>query len=132
MIGLDAEILLRLFDRSEPALTGRVEALVSVAAPEGGCFVHPLVLVEVASRLERSFKLTRAAIAEYLERILRAPEFTIPNANVALAAVEQFRAGKTAFSDCLLAALKQACGCDVTVTFDVCSAESAGFTLLKG
>lgn len=132
MIGLDAEILLRLFDQSEPALTGRVEALVTIAPPEGGCFVHPLVLVEVASRLERTFKLKRAAIAAYLERIVRAPEFTIPNANEALAAVEQFRAGEAAFSDCLLAALNRACGCDVTVTFDVCTAESAGFTLLKG
>jgi predicted nucleic-acid-binding protein len=132
MIGLDAEILLRLFDQSEPALTGRVEALVSIAAPEGGCFVHPLVLVEVASRLERTFKLKRVAIAEYLERIVLAPEFTIPNANEALVAVEHFKSGETAFSDCLLAALNQACGCDVTVTFDVCTAESAGFTLLKG
>jgi predicted nucleic-acid-binding protein len=132
MIGLDAEILLRLFDRSEPALTGRVEALVTIAAPEGGCFVHPLVLVELASRLERSFKLKRPAIAEYLERILRAPEFTIPNANEALIAVENFKSGETAFSDCLLAALNRACGCDVTVTFDMCTAESAGFTLLKG
>jgi predicted nucleic-acid-binding protein len=128
MIGLDAEILLRLFDRSEPALTGRVEALVT----KGGCFVHLLVLVEVASRLERTFKLKRVAIAEYLERIIRAPEFTIPNANEALAAVEHFKSGNTAFSDCLLAALNQACGCDVTVTFDVCTAESAGFALLKG
>jgi predicted nucleic-acid-binding protein len=132
MIGLDAEILLRLFDRSEPALTGRVEALVSIAALEGGCFVHPLVLVEVASRLERIFKLERGAIAEYLERILRAPEFTIPNAREALAAVEEFKSGKTAYSDCLLAALNLAGGCDVTVTFDVCTAESAGFTLLAG
>lgn len=132
MIGLDADILLRLFDRREPALTGRVEALVTVAAPEGGCFVHPLVLVEIASRLERAFKLEREAVADYLEHILRAPEFTIPNADEALAAVEHFRAGKTTFSDCLLAALNRASGCDVTVTFDVCTAESAGFALLKG
>jgi predicted nucleic-acid-binding protein len=132
MIGLDAEILLRLFDRSEPALTSRVEALVSVAAPDGGCFVHPLVLAEAASKLERAFKLERAAVAEYLEHILRAPEFVIPNADEALAAVEDFRAGKAAYSDCLLAALNRACGCEVTVTFDVCNAESAGFALLKG
>lgn len=132
MIGLDAEILLRLFDRSEPALTARAEALVSIAAPEGGCFVHPLALAELAAKLERVFKLERAAVAEYLERILRAPEFTIPHADEALAAVAQFKAGKTAYGDCLLAALNLAGGCDVTVTFDVCTAESAGFTLLAG
>ena len=132
MIGLDAEILLRLFDRSEPALTDRVEALVGIAAPEGGCFVHPLALVEVVSRLERVFKLEREAVAEYLEHILRAPEFTIPNAHEAIMAVEHFRTGKAAFSDCLLAALNQASGCEITVTFDVRTAESAGFALLKG
>ena len=132
MIGLDAEILLRLFDRSDPVLTARVEALLTVAPPEGGCFVHPLVLADVASRLERIYKLQRPAIAAYLERILRAPEFTIPDADEALAALEDFRSGKSAFSDCLLAALNRAYGCDVTVTFDVCTAESAGFALLKG
>jgi len=132
MIGLDAEILLRLFDRSDPVLTARVEALLTVAPPEGGCFVHPLALADVASRLERIYKLQRPAIAAYLERILRAPEFTIPDADEALAAVEDFRSGKSAFSDCLLAALNRAYGCDVSVTFDVCTAESAGFALLKG
>ncbi len=132
MIGLDADVVLRLFDRSQPALTGRVEALVSIAAPEGGCFIHPLVLVEIATRLERIFKLERPAVAEYLERILRAPEFTIANADAALAAVAHFKSGKTAYGDCLLAALNLACGCDVTVTFDACTAESAGFTLLAG
>ena len=132
MIGLDAEILLRLFDRSDPALTTRVEALLTVAPPEGGCFVHALVLADVASRLERTYKLERAAIAAYLERILRAPEFTIPDAEEALEAVEAFRSGKTAFSDCLLAVLNRTHGCEVTVTFDMCTAESAGFALLKG
>jgi hypothetical protein len=32
----------------------------------------------------------------------------------------------------MLAALNRAYGCDVTVTFDMCTAESAGFTLLRG
>jgi predicted nucleic-acid-binding protein len=132
MIGLDAEILLRLFDRSDPALTSRAEGIVSIAPPEGGCFVHPLALAGVASRLERVFKLPREAVAEYLERILRAPEFTIPSAGEALQAVEHFRSGKAAFSDCLLAELNLASGCEVTATFDARTAESAGFTLLKG
>ncbi|HLL26580.1 MAG TPA: PIN domain-containing protein [Xanthobacteraceae bacterium] len=132
MIGLDAGTLLRLFDRSDPALTHRVEALVAIAPPEDGCFVHPLALVEVASQLERVFRLKREAVAEYLERILRAPEFTIPNAKEALAAVAEFRSGKAAFADCMLAALNRTAGCEVTVTLDICTAESAGFSLLKG
>jgi predicted nucleic-acid-binding protein len=132
MIGLDAETLLRLFDRGDPGLTARVEALLTIAPPDGGCFVHPLALVELATRLERAFGLGRPAIADYLDRILRAPEFTVADVNETLEALEAFRSGKTAFADCLLAALNRAHGCDVTVTFDECTAESAGFTLLRG
>lgn len=131
MIGLDTGVLLRLFDR-HPELTARVEALVAVAPPEGGCFVHPLVLAEFANRLEREFKLPRGAIAEYLERILRAPEFTILDTDQALEALGRFRACEATFSDCLLAALNQSHGCEVTVTFDPRAAACAGFALLKG
>jgi len=132
MIGLDAHVLMRLFDRSDPVLTSRAEGIVSVAPPEGGCFVHPLALVEMALRLERVFKLPREAVAEYLDRILRAPEFTIPASGEALLAVEHYRSGKASFSDCLLGELNLAAGCEITATFDPHTADSAGFTLLKG
>jgi predicted nucleic-acid-binding protein len=132
VIGLDTDVLLRVFDRRDPRLTARAEGIVAVAPPEDGCFVHPLVLAEFAGRLEREFKLPRAAIAEYLERILRAPEFTIADGDEALEALDRFRASETSFSDCLLATLNRSHGCEVTVTFDTRTAECAGFTLLKG
>jgi predicted nucleic-acid-binding protein len=132
VIGLDATVLLRLFDRSSPELTARAEGIVAVAPPEGGCFVHPLVLADFAVRLERDFKLPRLAVADYLERVLRAPEFTVADVDEALEAVDRFRASEAAFSDCLLGALNQSRGCDITASFNRRTAECAGFTLLKG
>jgi predicted nucleic-acid-binding protein len=132
VIGLDAGVLLRLFDRSDQALTARVEGIVSVAPPEGGCFVDPLVLADFAARLEADFKLPRHAVADYLERILRAPELSVGDADEALEALNRFRATGATFGDCLLAAINQSHGCDITVTFDRRTAKCAGFTLLKG
>ena len=132
MIGLDTGVLLRLFDRSDPALTKRAEGIVSVAPPEGGCFVHPLVLADFAARLEGDFKLPRPAVADYVERILRAPELTVGDAEEVQEALDCFRTTGAKFSDCLLAASNQSEGCEVTVTFDRRTAKCAGFTLLKG
>lgn len=132
MIGIDTGVLLRVFDRREPSLSVVAERLIARAGREGSCLVHPLVLAEFAWILERDFKLPRSAVADYLERILGAPEFTIPGLDEALKAVEHFRAGSTSFSDCFLAELNLSAGCDATATFNVCAAESAGFSLLAG
>lgn len=132
MIGIDTGVLLRLFDRGEPSLSAAAERLIARAGREGACFLHPLVLAEFAGILEGDFKLPRGAVADYLERVLSAPEFTIPCLDEALKGVEHFRRGSTPFSDCFLAELNLAAGCDTTVTFDVCAAESAGFSLLVG
>jgi len=132
MIGLDASILSHLFDRRDPVLTARAEGLVAVAPPEGGCLVHPLALAEFAARLERDFGLSRQAVADYLERIVRATEFTVADADEAVEALDRFRGTEATFADCLLGILNETHGCEVTVTFDRRTAGCAGFTLLKG
>lgn len=132
MIGLDTGVLLRLFERGEPVLSAAADRLVAQEGSKGNCLIHPLVLVEIAWTLERAFKFDRVAIANYLDRIVRAPEFTIPGVQAARTAVERFRDGQAGFSDCLLAELNFEAGCNTTATFDVCAAKSAGFTLLTG
>jgi predicted nucleic-acid-binding protein len=91
----------------------------------------PLVLAEIGNTLERMLK-DRTAVADYLEYILRAPEFRIPEARAVLVALASYRAGKGPFSSCLLAALNQAAGCETTVTFAADIDPSAGFTRLTG
>jgi len=132
VIGIDSGVLLRLFDRENASLSATADRLIADAGSEGACFINPLVLAEFAGVLERDFKVPREAVAQYLERILSAPEFTILGLDQARNAVERFRAEPGRFSDCLLAELNLAAGCDTTATFDGCAAESAGFSLLAG
>ena len=132
MIGIDEGVLSSLFDRTESDLFNAAERLIQHAGRDGECFIHPLVLAQFARTLEGQYKLPRSAVADYLDRILRAPEFTIPMADEAARATEHFRKGSASFSDCFLAELNLVAGCDTTVTFDVLAAKSAGFTLLAG
>ncbi len=130
MIGLHADIVLGLLDQGR---TGRGKAAERILrhAEAGDCFIHPLVLAEIARTLEQDYRLVRAKVADYVDYILRAPEFTVGEAEAALAALREYRAGRRGFSDYLLAALNQAAGCEMTVTFDA-NADSAGFQRLAG
>lgn len=132
MIGIDAGLLLALFERGESPQAQAAEDLMRCAGPQGTCFVHSLVLAEMASTLENTFRLGRAQVADYIENILHAPEFTVPDAEQAVKAVERYRAGPARFSDYLLVEVNLAAGCKTTATFSPSAAESAGFTLLGG
>lgn len=132
MIGIDAGVLLKLFDQDEPKLAAAAERFVARVGREEKCLISPIVIAEFATILARDFKLSRDKVALYLERILCAPEFTIGASEQVLKAIERYRVEKCPFSDCLVAELNLAAGCDTTATFNLCAAKSAGFSLLAG
>ena len=126
MIGLDTNVILRLFDRSDPAQTGMVERLVAA----GGCLVNPIVLTEFVWTLDRAYKLKRHVIADHLDRILQASEFSVPFLDEASAVVDRYRTGPADFSDYFLSEINRTLGCTTTVTFDRDAAKDRDFTLL--
>lgn len=130
MIGLHTDIVLGLLDQGR-TVSGKAAARILRRAEAGDCFIHPLVLAEIARILEQDYHLGRAKVADYLDYILRAPEFSVGEVEAALAALREYRAGRAGFSDYLLAALNQAAGCETTVTFNA-NADSAGFQRLAG
>ena len=130
MIGLDTNIVLRLADRRDPAQTAAARRLIASAVGEGGCVLNPIVLAEFAWTLERQFRFERTSVAEHVEGFLGAPEFVVPFAEQARAALAQFRAGSANFADYFLAEINRSLGCETTYTFDRAAAESEGFTWL--
>lgn len=130
MIGLDTNIVLRLVDQRDPTQTAAAKRLVASAADAGGCVLNPVVLAEFAWTLERQFKVARSHVAEHLEGFLDAPEFVIPFASEARAALVEFRSGSANFADYFLAEINRSLGCETTFTFDRAAARANGFTLL--
>jgi predicted nucleic-acid-binding protein len=131
MIGLDTSVVLAVLEQGGSPRS-KAAGLALKQLEHGECFIHPLVLCEIARALDRALGLDRAKVADYLDYILHAPEFTLERPEAALEALKAYREGSASFPDCLLAALNLAAGCETTVTFDGQTQGSAGFTRLAG
>jgi predicted nucleic-acid-binding protein len=117
MIGIDTNVLLRLSDKTDPAQSQRARALVSNQGV-GGCFVNEIVLAEYTWTLKRTYKQSRAQIAEKLDALLTSREFIVSRIEDVRRALERYSVGPADFADYLLAEINRAQGCTQTATFD--------------
>lgn len=129
MIGIDTNILVRLF-KPEDNLR-QAEAARNVVSVEAPVFISPIVLVEFAWTLRKTFQLKRAQVHQRLAGIIDAPEFVFAHPQAVRRAVEQYAKGPADFADYLLGELNQAFGCEATLTFDLDAAKSGAFRHLK-
>jgi predicted nucleic-acid-binding protein len=130
VIGLDTNVLLRLFDRADQAQTRATEQLIAEQAQQG-CLLNPIVLSEFAWTLARTYKMRREVVADHIDRILEAPEFIVPFADEAADAAGRFRKGPADFADYFFAAINRTLGCTTTLTFNDDAAKDERFTLLQ-
>jgi predicted nucleic-acid-binding protein len=129
--GVDTNIVLRIFDRTDARQSSAVERLIAEAAGSKDLLLNPIVLAELAWTLKRSYKKSRSVIADHLDLLLQSPEFVVPFGVEAADAVRRYREGSADFADYLLAAINRASGCRSTLTFDHEAADDDQFTLLK-
>ena len=128
MIGLDTNVLLRLFIEDDPSQSERAREYVDKITEYEACLVNPIVLAEFAWTLRRGFKKTRGDVAHLVEQVLSADDLDIPHRAAAQAALTSFRRGKADFPDYLLAAINAEFGCPSTATFDLAALDSPAFT----
>ena len=131
MRGVDTNIVLRIFDRTDARQSSAVEKLIAEAASSKDLLLNPIVLSELAWTLKRSYRKSRSVIADHLDLLLRSPEFVVPFGVEAADAVHRYREGPADFADYLLASINRASGCQSTLTFDQQAADDDQFTLLK-
>ena len=129
MIGLDTNVMLRVFEGSDAAQTRRAEQTIKQESE--ACLINPIVLCEFAWTLDRTYAVERPVIADHLDRILQAPEFIVPFDAAATAAVGRYRKGPADFADYYLSEINRALGCTTTATFDRDAGKDENFTLLK-
>lgn len=131
MIGLDTNVLVRYITQDEPAqaalASDLIENRLSIDNPG---FVSAVALVELAWVLESGYACDRATVSKVLDRILRARQLIVENAEVTWRAMRAFTAGRADFADCMIERAANARGCDHTLTFDRAAARDAGMQLL--
>ena len=128
MIGLDTNVLLRLFVEDEPEQCERARSFVAAATREDVCFVNPVVFAEFVWTLARRMKRSKTEVANLIEQVLSADDLEIVHREAANRALHAYRLGRADFADYFLAGINEDHGCASTATFDKYALEFKSFS----
>lgn len=128
MIGLDTNVLLRLFVEDDRDQCDRARRLVQKAVTDGPVLVNAIVLSEFVWTLARALKIGKAKITHVLAEVLLADDLEIEHRQAAEAALVAYRTGAADFADYYLAEINVELGCASTATFDGAALKNSRFS----
>jgi predicted nucleic-acid-binding protein len=132
MIGLDTNVLVRYIVQDDPMQAGIATTFIEThCTAETPGFICNIVLVELVWVLERGYEYDKKSILTVLKQVAVTSELRLENSTLAWQAIMDYENGIAGFADCLLAAVNQQQGCDVTFTFDQRAAKNSSFKLLS-
>ncbi|MBT9594834.1 MAG: type II toxin-antitoxin system VapC family toxin [Vitreoscilla sp.] len=119
MIGIDTNILLRLWLNDDLAQNKRIDALLAAHGDmPGSLLVTDVVLMEAVWTLKSAFEQDKQAQLTAVRSLLEETAFALEDREAVVAALSLFEAGSCGFADCLIVAKHARLGCDFTATFD--------------
>lgn len=114
MRAVDTNLLIRVITRDDARQAALVDTFIAK-----GAWISQLVLAEAASVLRSIDQLDHAKIAGAIRMLLDHESFTIENADVVAAALDQYkRKPSLRFSDCLILEIARKAGHLPLGTFD--------------
>lgn len=131
MIGIDTNVLVRYLAQDDAVQSPLATEIVEGFTSEAPGYISQVVLVETVWVLTRSYRMTREAIADAVEVLLRSRELIVERSEAGYLALATYRATKADFADALIAHGGRLAGCGETVTFDKGAASHAGMRLLE-
>lgn len=119
MIGIDADILLRILIQDDAAQLDQVERQMAKAVAIGER-VHICLPVfsETVYVLLRIKKMPKAEICAAMRQVLDAAAFLIEQGDALREALKMWEKGKAGFNDYLIGSINHRLGCTITSTFD--------------
>lgn len=130
MIGLDTNLLVRIFAGDDPAQADRVSRLIDIDAREEKAFVSVVVLVEFAWTMRRVYRWEADWVLVALRKITEHANVLVEDRDAVRNAIARSASARAEFPDQLIAVRNLASGCRTTLTFDRDAARDPGFTLL--
>ena len=132
MIGLDTNVLIRLFTRDDPdQFRLAYKVLQSLTAEEPGWISLPN-LMEIDWVLRSKYGRDRGGVAKIVDDLLASSTVVVEQPKVVAHALSLYRTSKADFGECLIVACARAAGCSKTFTFDKIAARDLGMELIKG
>ena len=131
MNGLDTNVLVRYLVEDDPVQSRRSAELIEEAAAAGDkLFLSCIVLCELVWVLEDCYGAAKTEVLEVLDKILATAQFEVEHKACARSALEDSRAERAGFSDCLVGRVNRALGCQTTFSFDKAAKTLTTFSLL--
>jgi len=130
VIGLDTNVLVRYITQDDPKQSARATKLIDSLSVEKPGFITLVSVVELVWVLQGCYDATKSEVLSILERLLRAKEMTVENAEVVWQALHAYSSSNADFSDSLIERSAANAKCIHTVTLDSRAAKSAGMVLL--
>ncbi len=119
MIGIDTNILLRLWLNDDPGQNKRLDSLLAEHGREpASLLVTDVVLVEAIWTLRSAFDQDKRAQLMAVRSLLDETAFAFEDREAVAGAWSLFESGSCGFADCLVVAKHARLGCDFTATFD--------------
>ncbi len=119
MKAVDTNVLVRYLVKDDAGQYRAAAAFFDAASKSGMTVrIDAIVLCELIWVLRSSYEYSRDELAELIERLLTTEELEIEDSDSAWLALEDYRATRADFADCLIGRRNLRAGCDTTVSFD--------------
>jgi len=128
MIGLDTNVIVRLFVDDDPQQAQAARGLVaSKCSGNNPGFIDRVALCELIWVLTSVHGYRRAAVAEVIEMLLENRDMRLEDSDLIRSALREYRTSGVEFADILIGHVNLARGCEATATFDKKAAKLDGF-----
>ena len=118
MIGIDTNVLIRIFVDDNPKQRAAAQAFMRQRSAEDPAFVSAVVVVEVSWVLTRMYKFSVVAARDALEWLFESTNIVVEAHDLIRSAVALAADLDADISDAIIAALAEDAGAVKTVTFD--------------
>lgn len=129
MIGLDTNILLRLFAQDDIVQSPKANAILASFTAENPGWISVASLLELIWVTTHTFRADRTQVAAIVQLLVGNPHLVVDSSDAVIRALSLYRRGNAEFADCLISSLGRSAGCTKTLTFDGKAAKTAEMIL---
>ena len=130
MTAVDTNVIVRYLVGDDAEQAEAARALIDGLTPGAPGFICREVVIEVAWVLERSYRFTRARVAETLMDLTASDSLVVENSDDVAAAAHRYREGGAGFSDLMILAAAERAEAMPLHTFDRRLARMEGVVLV--
>ena len=131
MTAVDTNVLLHYLVRDDPQQAEAARTLLESFTPEEPAFICREVVIETVWVLERSYRLSRAEIADLIEQLIHTDRLVFEDTDDIARVALRYRQGGADFADLMILAAAERVRATPLYTFDQTLARVDGAVLVE-